>query len=86
MTFSGSHVCRRCHQQFEWEFTDDGRSRGSWPRVSEVMILEPNHNKAICRRQIDVPYQSEFLVTHCPHCQADISIECSESILEALYT
>lgn len=66
-------------------YIDDGYRKGRGEYITTPISLEDYSSCAPCSRNVVIPHESEFFTTHCPYCQADVSIECSEHILEELY-
>ena len=83
-TYNGTEICRVCGKEFQWEYVDTGYRRGMQSYYSPVLSVPTDSSIAHCNRQVVTPLRSEFFVSHCPHCQADVAIPCSESIMKEL--
>lgn len=84
-TYTGTATCKSCNKEFSWEYVDDGYRQGMVEYISPVVPISHNTSIAQCRREVITPKQNELLVSNCPHCQADVAIPCSESIMKELY-
>lgn len=83
-TYTGIETCKFCGKKFEWEFIDDGYRPWMRQYVSPAYVINTDPLIAKCKRYIAIPKQSEYLSTHCPHCDHPILIECSESMIAEL--
>lgn len=83
-TYSGTELCRICGKEFKWEYVDTGYRRGMNGYYSPVIPIPTDLSVAHCKRKVITPMQSEFFVSHCPHCQSDVAIPCSENIMKEL--
>lgn len=66
-------------------YIDDGYRRGCGEYITDFATPEVYGSYAPCSHKIVIPHESEFFITHCPYCQADVAIECSEHIMKELY-
>ena len=83
-TYTGTELCRVCGKKFRWEYVDYGFRQGMGEYITEVVEIPNNRSVAICNRKVVTPLKSEFFTSHCPHCQADVAIPCSENIMKEL--
>ncbi len=82
--YTGLTTCRRCGHSFQWKYTDAGFRPGMGMYAVLSDALEDD-GFAKCVHNVIIPGKSEFFSTHCPNCQADVGIECSERIMEELH-
>ena len=83
-TYTGTAICKYCQREFTWEYFDDGWRPGMAEYVTPCYQTSADPSIALCKHQVNVPMRSEFLISHCPHCQAAVSIPCSERIMKEL--
>lgn len=83
-TYNGTEICRVCGKEFQWEYIDYGFRHGMGEHISEFVEITNNPSVAMCNHKVVTPLKSEFFTSHCPHCQTDIAIPCSENIMKEL--